>query len=120
MPNVVHLEIRVDVPHRAAKFYSSVFGWSVNKKEGPTELWAVAPEKNKPFNTNATLLKRSNRDAIIPRFDVPSIDAAIYKVVHSGGKVVSKKKFVPGVGVFSYCHDTEGNAFSILQKATGK
>jgi hypothetical protein len=41
MPRVVHFELPVDEPERAAHFYRSVFGWQINKWEGPEDYWLI-------------------------------------------------------------------------------
>ena len=35
MPRVIHFEIPADDPDRAAKFYGNVFGWKLDKWDGP-------------------------------------------------------------------------------------
>ncbi len=40
MPRVVHFDIDSDDPDRAAGFYTSVFGWKVEKWEGPMDALA--------------------------------------------------------------------------------
>ncbi len=37
MPRVVHFEIHIDEPDRAAKFYKELFGWEIVKAEGSEE-----------------------------------------------------------------------------------
>jgi predicted enzyme related to lactoylglutathione lyase len=39
----------------------------------------------------------------------------VRKIVEAGGKVLTPKMAVPGVGYMSYCKDTEGNVFGIMQ-----
>ena len=41
MPRVVHFDISVDDPERAIKFYTEVFGWKVQKWEGPMDYWLI-------------------------------------------------------------------------------
>ena len=41
MSRVVHFEIPADDPVRAAKFYEDVFGWKIEKWEGPFDYWLV-------------------------------------------------------------------------------
>ena len=41
MPRVIHFEIPTDDPERAAKFYRNVFGWEIQKWDGPVEYWLV-------------------------------------------------------------------------------
>ena len=37
-------------------------------------------------------------------------------VVNAGGSIVVAKSVVPGVGYHTYCADTEGNLFGIMQQ----
>jgi predicted enzyme related to lactoylglutathione lyase len=46
--------------------------------------------------------------------DVPSADEFLSKITEAGGKVVTPKQSVPGVGYFAYCQDSEGNTFGII------
>lgn len=49
MPRVIHFEISVDDPDRAAKFYSNIFGWRIEKSRGPVDYWLISTgEKNEP------------------------------------------------------------------------
>ena len=115
MPNVIHVEIRADVPHRAAQFYSAVLGLNVGKRQGREEQF-VFHEGASSGSTKMTIGKRTNRDSVVPRFEVSSIDDTIRKIYQRGGKLVSKKRHVPGFGTLAYCHDTEGNTFSVIQR----
>ena len=51
----------------------------------------------------------------INTISVTSIDESIAKVNKGGGKVTTEKMPIPGIGIFAYCLDTEGNTFGILQ-----
>jgi predicted enzyme related to lactoylglutathione lyase len=115
MANVTHFEIRADVPHRAANFYSKVFGWGVRQSPARQGYWGITTGGG-PTGVPGGLTKRSNRDAVILRFDVPSIDEALKTVLQNGGKVVAPKKYVAGSGIVAYCHDTEGNTFEMIEK----
>ena len=42
-----HLEIPVDDIERAKKFYTELFGWKVQKAEGPMEYWLIATTNEK-------------------------------------------------------------------------
>ena len=42
MPRVVHFEISADKPERATEFYKKVFGWNIQKWDGPQPYWLVA------------------------------------------------------------------------------
>ena len=41
MKRIVHFDISADDPERAIKFYTNVFGWSIQKWDGPMDYWLV-------------------------------------------------------------------------------
>ncbi|UCC76738.1 MAG: VOC family protein, partial [Anaerolineales bacterium] len=41
MGRVVHFEFNVPNPQRAAEFYQRVFGWKIEKWQGPLDYWLV-------------------------------------------------------------------------------
>ncbi len=116
MPRVVHFEIPADNPDRAVKFYSSVFNWKVEKWAGPQDYWLVTTGAEGQPGINGAIMRRQDPvTAVTNTLDVPSVDDFVKKVVASGGKIVSPKMPIPGVGYFAYCRDTEGNLFGIMQ-----
>jgi len=46
---------------------------------------------------------------------VDSIDAALKKVESAGGKIVTPKTPIPGMGAFARIADTEGNVIGLFQ-----
>ena len=62
MARVVHFEIPVDNPDRAVKFYTDVFGWKIEKWEGPIDYWLITTgEENEPgINGALTVLSSGN------------------------------------------------------------
>ncbi len=117
MPRVIHFEINADEPERAVKFYRDVFGWKVNKWEGPIEYWLInTGEENQP-GIHGALMRRMNPSATtINTIDVPSVDDFTKRITNSGGKVISPKQAIPAIGYFAYCQDTEGNVFGVMQE----
>jgi predicted enzyme related to lactoylglutathione lyase len=115
MPRVVHFEFAADNPERAAKFYTQVFGWKINKWDGPQDYWLVSTGEEKQPGINGGLMRPQGPQRVINTIDVPSVDEFTAKVTNSGGKVVMPKMAVPGVGYLAYCTDTEGNSFGIMQ-----
>ena len=121
MPRVVHFEIHADDPQRAVNFYQNVFGWQINKWEGPEDYWLVTTGANNEPGINGAILQRRgpiNGDAVIAyvcTIDVPDIDEAIAKATSQGGTVALPKMPVPGVGWLAYYKDSEGNIFGMLQ-----
>lgn len=117
MPRIIHFEITADKPERASQFYSEVFGWAINKWNGPEDYWLVSTgEKDKPGIDGALMRKGNLQQNIINTIDVPSVDEFTKKVELNGGKVITPKTSIPGVGFFAYCKDTEDNIFGIMQE----
>jgi predicted enzyme related to lactoylglutathione lyase len=115
MPRVIHFEIPADDPDRAAKFYSNVFGWKLDKWDGPMEYWMITTGDGQP-GINGGMMRRSHPGAgTVNTVDVASVDEAVKQIEGHGGKVVAPKMPIPGVGYLAYCQDPEGNTFGIMQ-----
>ncbi len=121
MPRVIHFEIVADNPERAMKFYKEVFGWEFNKWDGPQDYWLVKTGEDSQPGINGGLTPKTNQGSgntggrITNSIDVPSIDEFSNKISMEGGKVLSPKVPIPGVGYFAICEDTEGISFGIIQ-----
>jgi hypothetical protein len=120
MPKVIHFEIAADDPKRAKAFYEKVFGWKIKKMGGSSmDYWLINAGKKKEAGINGALMKREKKESTINTISVPSHDEYAKRIKAAGGKQVSKKTRIPGVGLFSYCRDTEGNVFGILEELPG-
>ena len=116
MSRVIHFDLSADNPERAAEFYETVFGWQVNKWEGPEDYWMIQTGTEKePGITGGVAGRIKPEDTTAVVFDVESIDEAAEKVVNAGGVIREEKKAIPGVGYLVMCRDTEGNTFGIMQ-----
>ena len=115
MPRVVHFEIGADEPQRAVKFYSDCFGWTMQKWEAPEDYWLMHTGPDKEPGINGEIMKRMNSFSTINTIDVPNLDEALARVAKAGGKAITEKQTIPGVGIFAYCQDTEGNLFGVIQ-----
>ncbi len=116
MPRPIHFEISADEPTRAVKFYQDVFGWKIEKWNGPMEYWMVMTgEQNQPGIDGGLMRREKPFPPTTNTIDVPSVDDFIAKILKSGGKVVRPKMPIPTVGWMAYCEDTEGNIFGIIQ-----
>ena len=119
MSRVVHFEIAVDVPDRAATFYNAVFGWKIDKWEGPQDCWLVTTGPDEEPGINGALTKRGQSAApTVNTISVSSVDETMEKIRESGGSVLSGKMTIPGIGYHAYCKDTEGNVFGIIEEDT--
>ena len=117
MPRVIHFEICADDPGQAVKFYTEALGWKISKWEGPMEYWLIrtGEEEGEP-GIDGAIMGREDDWTTINTISVPSLDEYRQRVEKAGGKVVSPRQTVPGVGYHSYCLDTEGNVFGILEE----
>ena len=128
MPRVCHFEIHADNPERAAKFYTKIFGWKIEKWKGPMDYWMVntgddtKQGKGTWPGINGGLLKRNTPIsgegviAYVCTIDVPSVDEYEKKIKSNGGKIAVPKMAIPGMGWLLYAKDTEGNIFGIMQE----
>jgi predicted enzyme related to lactoylglutathione lyase len=114
MPKVIHFEISAKNTERAVKFYEKVFGWQVNRY-GPMDYWLVKAGDDNEVGINGAVSGESRFEGTVNTISVPLYEEAAKKVVEAGGKILSPKTAVPGIGYMSYCQDTEGNAFGIMQ-----
>jgi predicted enzyme related to lactoylglutathione lyase len=116
MPRPIHFEIPADNPERLISFYQSVFGWTVQKWDGPMPYWTVTtgPE-GEPGINGGILPKRDPQQPCVNTVGVANVDEAIATVTANGGSVGLPKMAIPGVGWLAYCKDPEGNLFGMMQ-----
>ncbi len=121
MPRVVHFEIPADNTSRAVQFYKTVFDWDIQKTQMPMEYYLATTGKEGTMGINGAIMERKGATSktVVNTIDVSDVDEFAAKVVKAGGKQVTKKDMIPGVGYFCYCSDTEGNLFGILQPVMG-
>ena len=119
MGRVVHFEIPAGDTKRAVAFYGKAFGWKFEKWPGPMEYWLVSTGDAAAPGINGGLLPSgSTVKSTTNTIQVDSVDAAVAAVKSAGGKQLSPKNAIPGVGYFAYCEDTEGNVFGVMQNDT--
>jgi predicted enzyme related to lactoylglutathione lyase len=133
IPSIVHFEIPADDVERARKFYSTLFGWKIEKievkKDGETmDYWMISTtassegkgggshEEKKSASIDGGLMKRQDpQQPNLNYIGVSSIDEYSKKVKELGGKVVMPKTEITGYGFFAVCIDTENNAFALWE-----
>ena len=129
LSTIVHFEIPSDDIERARKFYNDLFGWKIEKVSAnatqltsaatgqPIDYWMVSTVDdtgNKALGGG--LMKRQMPEQQITNYiNVTSVDDYSSKVEDLGGKVLSPKHAVPGMGYFVLCQDTEKNNFAIWE-----
>ena len=122
MPRVIHFEIHAEVPERAAKFYTELFGWTITKWAGPMEYGLVVTGPDGEPGINGGLMKRqhptSGNDGVIAyvcTVDVANLDTSMAKAQALGAKIALPKMPIQGLGWLAYMKDTEGNVFGMMQ-----
>ena len=123
MPRPIHFEIQCEDCERAIQFYTALFDWKFNQW-GTEKYWLITTgEKSQP-GIDGGLMPRPAPGApanmapvncYVCTMDVPDIDAYVDKAVKNGATVALPKMAVPTVGWLSYCKDTEGNIFGMIQ-----
>jgi predicted enzyme related to lactoylglutathione lyase len=122
MNKIVHFEIPFDDKQRAMAFYSSVFGWKLTDMSQMSyvmaETTAVTEQQRpkEPGAINGGLFPRP-KEAPHPVVyaAVESVDQTIEKVRAAGGKVVTPRTPIPGMGAFARVQDPEGNVVGLFE-----
>jgi len=116
MPRVVHFEIPAEDPEKTAKFYTDTFGWEIKKWDGPMEYWLVATGDKKKMGIDGGIYKKNEKmKEVVNTLDVPDIKEYVDIVKKNGGSVMGEIQEIPGVGMFAYAKDPEGNKFGMMQ-----
>jgi predicted enzyme related to lactoylglutathione lyase len=115
MPRVIHFEVSAEDTERASRFYQSVFGWHIEKWDGPRDYRLVSTGGDEQPGINGGIFKRDGPVNYVNTIDVPSVDEFVKKITEQGGREVVPRMRIPGVGDLVYCQDTEGNVFGILE-----
>jgi predicted enzyme related to lactoylglutathione lyase len=113
---VVHFEFNADDPERAVAFWRDVFGWQIQKWEGPADYWLASTGEGVGIDgalQGAPEFVEGQKTVVT--VGVESVDETSAKVEVAGGSVVLPKMAIPGVGWLIYCRDTEGMLFGAMQ-----
>ena len=116
MGRVVHFEIPAEDPDRAAEFYRKSFGWDVVGWGGPARYLLVTTGPADEVGINGAITDRHEHlQSVVNSIDVDGWERAAAAISSAGGEVLTAKTAINGIGYFSYCRDTEGNVFGILE-----
>lgn len=117
MPKVIHFEIPAEDLRRAAAFYEKAFEWKINNYgSGEMDYWLVTAGEDKEPGINGAIAKKSETHlATVNTMSVSSFEDTVDKIRAAGGEILGPKMAVPNIGYMTYCKDTEGNIFGIMQ-----
>ena len=122
MARVIHFEIHADDPTRAASFYAEVFGWNIQKWDGPEDYWLAQTGPAGEPGIDGAILKRQGPlssdsiSAYVCTLSSTALDDDVASVQAHGGTIALPRMAVNGIGWLAYCKDTEGNIFGIMQR----
>ena len=116
MPRVIHFELVADNADEMSQFYESIFGWKVQKWEGPVDYWFLMTGNSEELGIDGAFgLRQSEDDIVINTIDVDDAKEVAKKIEENGGEIVRPVSAVPGVGWLVYFKDTEGNLWGAMQ-----
>ncbi len=109
MNRFTHFELASDDLEKTAAFYRDVFGWQIQKWEGPIDYWMVTTGDESTPGINGGLMEAGGDfKGTVNTIEVDDIDAAIAKVLAHGGQIALEKRALPGVGYQAYFKDNAG------------
>jgi uncharacterized protein len=116
MNRVIHFEMQVANPEKAAAFYKDVFGWKIEKWGGEEqEYYVISSGNDDEPGINGGLMKSPDGEArTYNTIEVSSVDEYTEKVLAAGGEVALPKMPVPGVGYLAYFKDPQGVLFGVM------
>ena len=116
MARITHFEIPTQDPQAASQFYTQVFGWQINKWEGPVDYYLVSTGENgSPGINGALYTPEDGMTGVINTVTVEDLDAIVEKVLANGGEVAFPRMGVPGIGWLAYIRDLDGNLVGMMQ-----
>jgi predicted enzyme related to lactoylglutathione lyase len=115
MSMIIHFEIPADDLERAKKFYSELFGWDILAVPG-RRMYMLITSSGERAISGALTSRFNPLQKVINYITIPSIDEYSTKVEKLGGKIVVRKRAIPGTGYFAICLDTENNTFGIWEE----
>ena len=131
MGKVVHFEIGADDLDRAKTFYSTAFMWKLDTMDMPgggqytgivtTDVDPQTMQPTEPGAINGGMVLRSETVTPSPvvTIGVGGIHDALDQVEAAGGKTVTPRTEIPGMGAYAYFTDSEGNVMGLWEDATG-
>jgi predicted enzyme related to lactoylglutathione lyase len=107
MNRITHFEFISGDLEKTANFYRNVFGWQIEKWEGPVDYWLVTTGDSNSPGINGGLMQ-ADFVGTVNTIEVDDIDDTIEKVLAYGGEITMEKNAIPGVGYQAYFKDLSG------------
>jgi predicted enzyme related to lactoylglutathione lyase len=119
--SIVHVELPASDPKEAAQFYSNLFGWGTEASPSPTgEYWQFTPDAQPGGGFNPVgdsgMWPVKPGDVLL-YISTDDIDATLAKAESLGGKAVTPKTEIPGMGWWGMFSDPTGNKIGLFMSA---
>ena len=109
--NVVHIEIPAADPIRAGQFYEQLFGWKVQTDTAMNyTMWEPGQPPGGGFNPLGEQVRAGD---VLIYVDSEDIEADLRKAESLGGKIVTPKTEIPGIGWFGVFKDPTSNSIAL-------
>jgi Predicted enzyme related to lactoylglutathione lyase len=117
MPRISYLDFSAEDPERAVNFYNKIFGWQINKWDGPMEFWEIKTGEPNELGIDGGLSKRDRIGQwTTPFINVSSVELYIAKIEAEGGRIIQPKAAIPGIGYTMLFKDTESNTIGLFEE----
>jgi predicted enzyme related to lactoylglutathione lyase len=107
---VVHFEIGCRDSEKTQKFFSDLFGWSI-EPAGPAAMISAGSEDG--ITGHISALGHEPHNYITVYVEVDDIQAHLTRAESLGGKTVIPPTEVPGMGHFAWFADPDGNTVGL-------
>ncbi|MGD0112445.1 MAG: VOC family protein [Armatimonadota bacterium] len=111
---VIHFEIPATDVEKLKRFYSDLFGWTMQSMTFP-EFWMVTTAAEGHGINGAIMKRQAAQQTHLNYVSIESVEAFSAKVSQLGGQVVVPKTAVPKMGYFAVCLDPEGNPIGLWE-----
>lgn len=115
MNRFTHFELVTDNFEKTAAFYRAVFGWKVERWDGPVDYWVITTGDASTPGINGGLMPAGGPfSGTVNTMEIDDLETAIEKVKAHGGEIIFKD-VVPGVGHLAYFKDPAGVIVGMMQ-----
>jgi predicted enzyme related to lactoylglutathione lyase len=117
MNRFTHFELVTPDLEKTSQFYRDVFGWQIDKWDGPFEYYMITTGDETTIGLNGGLMHAEGMaPGTINTVQVDDIDAALSKALAHGAELMIPKGPIPGMGWVAYVRDNCGIAIGIFQE----
>jgi predicted enzyme related to lactoylglutathione lyase len=112
---IVHFEIPAEQPESLAKFYSTLFGWQIDKTPNVAFDYWICRTGEGPGIDGAIMKRMNPRQTLTNYVDVQQMDGFLERATALGGMITVPRSVVPGMGWYACVVDPQGNPVGLWQ-----